>query len=75
MKDRRLNLYCGPEHKLIPTLTALAHFIQQIERDVNEANGYNWPDRIKSIGILARGAEAEVDKLILIDTKTVTKEK
>lgn len=72
MKDRRRNLYCGPEHKLIPTLEALANYLQLIKEDVEQTNPYNWADRIKRIGILASGAEAEVDKLILIDTKEVT---
>ena len=72
MKDRRHNLYCGPEHKLIPTLTALANFVKKIQDEAHETNPYNWADKAKSIGIIARSAEAEVDKLIMIDCKEVT---
>jgi 23S rRNA A1618 N6-methylase RlmF len=73
MKDRRKNLYCGPEHKLIPTLTALADYIKRISDDVQNTNPYNWPDKIKQIGIFASCAGAEVDKLIMIDCKEVKK--
>ena len=75
MKDRRHNLYCGPEHKLIPTLEALANYIHCIALEAKEENGYNWADKAKRIVVLATGAAAEVDKLIMIDCKTINKEK
>jgi len=71
VKDRRKNLYCGPEHKMIPTLTALANYLTLIERYTVDSNGYNWPDMLKKIKTACSGAAAEVDKLILIDTKEV----
>ena len=75
MKDRRKNLYCGPEHELIPMLTALANYIKLIHDDATDTNGYNWPDKAKRITILASSAGAEVDKLIMIDCRKVQKEK
>jgi len=71
MKDRRQNLYCGPEHKLIPTLSALANYVKLIGDEAKDANPYNWADKVKRVVTLANGACAEVDKLIMIDNKEV----
>jgi hypothetical protein len=78
VKDRRKNLYCGPDHKLTPTLTALANAIQSIinkamlEKDgVRLVSGLNYAGTIKEIGIYARTAASEIDKLIMIDNKEV----
>ena len=75
MKDRRQNLYCGPEHKLIPTLEALANYIQTISATADTVTPDNYHDRIKLVRVLASGAMAEVDKLIMIDVQEVTNKK
>jgi len=71
MIDRRKTLYCGPKHKLIPTLTALANYIVGIQRAAKEIDMLNYGSRKVLIETLASGASAEVDKLIMIDNKEV----
>lgn len=82
MKDRRKNLYCGPEHRITPTLGALANAILGIislseiykegQRQITELN---YARRINDIAIFARTAASEVDKLIMIDNKEVERKR
>jgi len=79
MKNRRNNLYCGQEHRIIPTLEALANAIQAIIEHASIYNkdgervisDLNYASRIHDIAIFAGTAAAEVDKLIMIDNKEV----
>jgi hypothetical protein len=71
MIDRRKKLYCGPKHKLIPTLEALANYVKAASDTANEIDGLNYGGHKKLITTLLSGATAEVDKLIMIDCKEV----
>ena len=71
MIDRRKNLYCGPSHKLIPCLTALANYLRGINVTAMEIDMLNYASKKRLISSLAIGAIAEVDKLIMIDNKEV----
>ena len=71
MIDRRKKLYCGPKHKLIPCLTALANYIKAASDTAGEIDGLNYGGHRTLIMTLLSGATAEVDRLILLDTKEV----
>ena len=65
--DRRKKLYCGPSHKVIPTLTALANLLKDIEASADDINMTNYGGHAKFIKILAMNAQLEVDKIIVND--------
>lgn len=71
MIDRRKNIYCGPEHKIIPTLGALMNWLRVIENTAKELNMTNYGGHKHLIEVSAKSAMAEVDKLIMIDCKAV----
>lgn len=74
MKDRRKTLYCGPKHRLVPTLGVLANCLLAIEENAKNITMLNYAGNAKAIEIFSRTAQAEVDKLIMIENKELQKQ-
>jgi hypothetical protein len=74
MKDRRKTLYCGPKHRLVPTLGILADCLLNIEKEANNIDMLNYAGLARSIAIFSRTAQAEVDKLIMIENRELNGE-
>lgn len=73
--ERRKNLYCGPEHVFIPTLTKLASLVEEISKACDAVHINNYQDKKKLIRVLADNAKLEVDKLILKDIQLVEEDR